>query len=265
MRYGADFIKVMTTGARSVELEDPDPAQLTRDEVRVLVEESHRMGYRVAAHCEGMDGTEIAIEEGIDTIEHGMYLNQRPDLLERMARDGQVLVPTVSCLYGVAGLGERIGTSFDDPEYEGGEGGGIKRPPMPTWTQLLVDLAIHNVEQAGLTIEAARAAGVPIAMGFDWGPPHRSALELVRMVHLGLTPLEGLLSATSVAAGALGLDEHVGTVEEGKLADLLVVDGDPLTEPGLLLDRQRIWLVTRLGKPVAGTALERDPSEPAAA
>ena len=94
MRYGADFIKVMTTGARSVELEDPDPAQLTRDEVHVLVEESHRMGYRVAAHCEGMAGTEIAIEEGIDTIEHGMYLNQRPELLERMARDGQVLVPT---------------------------------------------------------------------------------------------------------------------------------------------------------------------------
>ena len=200
IRYGADFIKVMTTGARSVELEDPDPAQLTREEVRVLVEESHRMGYRVAAHCEGMPGTEIAIEEGIDTIEHGMYLNQRPDLLERMARDGQVLVPTVSCLYGMAGLGERIGTSLDDDEYQGGGGSGIKRPPMPTWTPLLVDLAQYNVEQAALTIQAARAAGVTIAMGFDWGPPHRSALELLRMIHMGLTPLEGLISATSAAA-----------------------------------------------------------------
>ena len=185
MRYGADFIKVMTTGARSVELEDPDPAQLTRDEIAVLVEESHRMGYRVAAHCEGMPGTEIAIEEGIDTIEHGMYLNQRPDLLERMARDGQVLVPTMSCLYGVAGLGERIGTSPDDEEYAGGEGAGVKRPPMPTWTQLLVDLAQYNVEQSVLTIQAARAAGVTIAMGFDWGPPHRSSLELLRMINAG--------------------------------------------------------------------------------
>ena len=228
MRYGADFIKVMTTGARSVELEDPDPAQLTRDEIRVLVEESHRMGYRVAAHCEGMPGTEIAIEEGIDTIEHGMYLNQRPDLLERMARDGQVLVPTVSCLYGVAGLGERIGTSPDDEEYQGGAGGGVKRPPMPTWTQLLIDLAQYNVEQAVLTIQAARAAGVTIAMGFDWGPPHRSALELLRMIHMGLTPHEGLIAATSAGATALGLEEHVGTVEVGKLADLLIVDGDPL-------------------------------------
>ena len=265
IRYGADFIKVMTTGARSVELEDPDPAQLTREEVSVLVEESHRMGYRVAAHCEGLPGTEIAIGEGIDTIEHGMYLNQRPDLLERMARDGQVLVPTVSCLYGMAGLGERIGTSPDDEEYEGGGGSGMKRPPMPTWTPLLVDLARYNVEQAALTLQAARAAGVTIAMGFDWGPPHRSALELVRMIHMGLTPLEGLLAATSGAAAAVGLAEHVGTLEVGKLADLLVVDGDPLVRPELLLERESIWLVARLGTPVAGTSLERDPAEPAPA
>jgi imidazolonepropionase-like amidohydrolase len=265
IRYGADFIKVMTTGARSVELEDPDPAQLTRDEVRVLVEESHRMGYRVAAHCEGIAGTEIAIEEGIDTIEHGMYLNQRPDLLERMARDGQVLVPTVSCLYGMAGLGERIGTSPDDEEYQGDAGSGIQRPPMPTWTTLLVDLARYNVEQAALTLQAARAAGVTIAMGFDWGPPHRSALELLRMIHLGLTPQEGLVAATSAGATALGLSEHVGTIEVGKLADLLVVDGDPLARPDLLLERDSIWLVARLGTPVAGTSLERNPAQPSAA
>ena len=265
MRYGADFIKVMTTGARSVELEDPDPAQLTRDEVRVLVEESHRMGFRVAAHCEGLPGTEIAIEEGIDTIEHGMYLNQRPDLLERMARDGQVLVPTLSCLYGMAGLGERIGSSPGDDEYQGGAGSGIKRPPMPTWTSLLVDLAQHNVAQAGLTIEAARAAGVTIAMGFDWGPPHRSALELLRMIHMGLTPHEGLVAATSAGATALGLEDHVGTLEVGKLADLVVVEGDPLERPELLLERESIWLVTRLGAEVAGTSLEGDPAQPEAA
>src|ERR1700733_3189928 len=96
LRRGADFIKVMTTGARSVELEDPDPAQLTRAEIATLVEESHRQGYRVAAHAEGLAGTEIAIDEGIDTIEHGMYLCQRPQLLERMAETGQVLVPTLS-------------------------------------------------------------------------------------------------------------------------------------------------------------------------
>src|SRR3712207_5777926 len=99
----------MTTGARSVEPKDPEPPQLTRGEVATLVEEAHRQGYRVAAHAEGIAGTEIAIEEGVDTIEHGMYLNRRPDLLERMAASGQVLVPTLSCFYGVAGLEQQVG------------------------------------------------------------------------------------------------------------------------------------------------------------
>ncbi|HMG99107.1 MAG TPA: amidohydrolase family protein, partial [Gaiellales bacterium] len=129
----------------------------------------------------------------------------------------------------------------------------------------LVDLAQYNVAQAALTIQAARAAGVTIAMGFDWGPPHRSALELLRMIHMGLTPREALMSATSGAAIAVGLSEHVGTVEAGKLADLLVVDDDPLTRPEVLLERESIWLVTRLGKPVAGTSVERDPAQPTAA
>ena len=80
-------------------------------------------------------------------------------------------------------------------------------------------------------------------MGFDWGPPHRSALELLRMIHMGLTPQEGLIAATSAGATALGLEEHVGTIEVGKLADLLVVDGDPLARPELLLERESIWLV----------------------
>jgi imidazolonepropionase-like amidohydrolase len=106
---------------------------------------------------------------------------------------------------------------------------------------------------------------VAIAMGFDWGPPHRSALELLRMIHMGLTPREGLIAATSASAAALGLAEHVGTIEVGKLADLLIVDGDPLARPELLLERESIWLVTRLGAAVAGTSLERDPAEPKAA
>jgi imidazolonepropionase-like amidohydrolase len=230
IRYGADFIKVMTTGARSVELEDPDPAQLTREELAVAVEEAHRMGYRVCAHCEGIAGTELAIVEGIDTIEHGMYLNQRPDLLERMAASGQVLVPTLSFLLHVAESGE--------------------------WTPLLVELGEHNVEQSRLTLVAAREAGVRLAMGHDTAPLHAGANELLRMVEAGLPADEALVAATSGGAYALGLSEHVGTIERGTLADLLVVDGDPLARPELLTERERIWLVLRLGEPVAGTALE---------
>jgi imidazolonepropionase-like amidohydrolase len=238
LRYGADFVKVMTTGARSVELEDPDPAQLTREEIEVVVEETHRMGYRVCAHCEGIAGTELAIETGIDTIEHGMYLNQRPDLLERMASSGQVLVPTLSFLFHV------IGIEAD------------ARVASTTWSPLLVELGQYNVEQSHLTLLAARDAGVRIAMGHDTAPLHSGANELLRMVEAGLTAHEGLVAATSGSAYAVGLLDHVGTVEEGKIADLLVVDGDPLAQPELLRERDRIWLVMRMGEPVAGTSLE---------
>jgi imidazolonepropionase-like amidohydrolase len=242
VRRGADFIKVMSTGARSVELEDPEPAQLTRAEVAALVEEAHRLGYRVAAHAEGLAGTELAITLGADTVEHGVYLNQRPDLLDAMAAAGQVLVPTLSCFYGVAGLGDRIGT---DPVHR----------PRSRWTPPLVDLAHHNLAEADSTLKAARAAGVPIALGHDWQPFANTAIELVRLVHHGLSAQEALIAATATGARALGLDE-VGTVEPGKLADLLVVDGDPLADPAVLRDQDRIWLVLQLGEPVAGAVLE---------
>ncbi len=221
IRYGADFVKVMTTGARTVELEDPDPAQLTPEELAAFVDEAHRLGYRTCAHCEGLAGTELAIAAGIDTIEHGMYLNQRPDLLEQMASNGQVLVPTLSFLVQLV---------------EGNE-----------WTSLLTELGRHNVEQARLTLVAAHAAGVRLAMGYDSQPLHRGTDELLQMIDAGLPARDALRAATAGGAFALGIDEHVGTVEPGKLADLVVVDGDPLAEPGLLCDRSRIWLVLRLG------------------
>ncbi len=81
LRRGADFVKLMSTGARSVEREDPEPAQLTREEVAAIVDEAHRLGLRVAAHAEGLDGTRLAIEEGVDTVEHGFSLHREPALL----------------------------------------------------------------------------------------------------------------------------------------------------------------------------------------
>jgi imidazolonepropionase-like amidohydrolase len=247
LRKGADFIKVMSTGARSVELEDPDPAQLTREEMYALVDEAHRLGYRTAAHAEGLAGTELSIRAGIDTIEHGMYLNQRPDLLEAMAAADQTLVPTLSCFYGVAGPGASRSVEDDAAESE-------------TWLPVLAELARYNLDQAGLTLQAARDAGVRIAMGYDWEPLGTNTLELVRMIRHGLGPLEALSAATVGGAYALGLDDQVGSIQPGKLADLLVIDGDPLQTPELLLDPARIWLVLQLGQPVAGTAMERDPT-----
>jgi imidazolonepropionase-like amidohydrolase len=102
-------------------------------------------------------------------------------------------------------------------------------------------------------MRAARQAGVKIALGSDVSLA--AGLEIQRMVHHGLTPAQALVAATRTAAEALGLDEHIGTVTAGKLADLTVVDGDPLAEPGLLCDPGRIWLVLQQGVPVAGQAL----------
>jgi imidazolonepropionase-like amidohydrolase len=269
LRRGADFVKAMTTGARSVELEDPDPAQMTRQEIATFVEEAHRQGYRTAAHAEGLAGTELAILEGIDTIEHGMYLNQRPDLLERMAASGQVLVPTLSCFYGVAGLEHQIGVgddAVDEPNAR--ECAGVPYAPClgpkPPWTPLLVELAHHNLRQADLTLRAALAAGVPIAAGHDWHPLWDHALELRRMIAHGMTAAQALSSSTAGAAAALGIAEHVGTVAAGKIADLVVFDGDPVASPELLSRRDAVWLVLRGGTPVAGAALERDLDEASA-
>jgi imidazolonepropionase-like amidohydrolase len=239
IRVGADFVKVMTTGARSNELEDPEPLQFTEPELAAVTDEAHRLGYRVAAHAEGLEGCAAAIRHGVDTIEHGMYLHRRPDLLEKMASARQVLVPTLSGYYWMAGLGEAV-----DPEAAQAE------PEMPP---VLTELARRNLREGAASLLAARRAGVPIALGSDMSLA--VGLEIQRMVHHGLAPGEALAAATKTAAEALALDEHVGTVAEGQLADLAIVDGDPLREPRVLSDRGRIWLVLQLGTPVAGRLL----------
>jgi imidazolonepropionase-like amidohydrolase len=241
IRAGADFVKVMTTGARSNELEDPDPLQLTDAELAVVTQEAHRLGYRVAAHAEGLDGCQAAIRHGVDTIEHGMYLHHRPDLLAAMAAAGQVLVPTLSGYYWMAGLGEAI-----DPAAASAQ------PEMPP---VLTELAELNLAEGAASMRAAQRAGVKIALGSDMSLA--TGLEIERMVFGGLSPAQALVAATSTAAQALDLDGYIGTVAEGKLADLVIVDGDPLAEPGLLSSPAGIWLVLQQGVPVAGQALAR--------
>lgn len=232
IRAGADFVKIMTTGARSVEWENPGPAQMTREEVAAVVEEVHRLGYRVAAHCEGLEGTRLAIEEGVDTIEHGFYLHQAPELLEQLAARRGVLVPTLTFLHDVAE------TRADQ------------------WTAHLVERGAYNVEEANRTLSVAIEAGVPIAMGYDSAPERLAATELGFMVDAGMATGQALMAATSTAAYALGLESLIGTVEPGKLADLVVVEGDPLEDIGVLVEPDRIYLVVQSGEPVAGAAMD---------
>jgi imidazolonepropionase-like amidohydrolase len=235
IRAGADFVKIMTTGARSVEMENPGPAQMTREEVAAVVDEVHRLGYRVAAHCEGLEGTRLAIEEGVDTIEHGFYLHREPTLLEQLAERRGVLVPTLTFLHDVA-------------EHKADQ-----------WTPHLVERGAYNVEEAHKTLAAAIDAGVPIAMGWDGEPERMAASELGLMVEAGMTPADALVAATATAAYALGLDHMIGSVEPGKLADLMVVDGDPIEDIGVLVDEERIHLVLQSGEPVPGRALDTSP------
>jgi imidazolonepropionase-like amidohydrolase len=233
IRDGADYIKIMATGARSVVREDPEPAQMTAEEVRAVVDEAHRMGFRVAAHGEGLGGARIAIEEGVDTVEHGLSLHRAPELLTRMAERGIVLVPTLSTF---ADLADRFAGDFAPP---------------------LVEQAKRQAEEAHLTLQAALAAGVTLAMGYDSGTPGASSTELVRMAEAGLGVAAAITAATSGSARALGLEDDLGTLEVGKTADLLVVDGDPTGDPSILLDPSRIWLVVQAGRAVAGQALAR--------
>ena len=233
LRRGADYIKIMATGARSVVLEDPEPAQMTPDEAGAVVDEAHRMGKRVAAHAEGLAGIRLALKAGVDTIEHGLALHRDRSLLQIMAERGTVLVPTLSTFHDVA-------------QTHAGK-----------YPQVLVDQAKRQREEAYLTLVAARDAGVTLAMGFDSSPHGGNALELVRMVEGGLTPMQGIVAATSGGATALGLSD-VGRVSPGAIADLVVIDGDPVEDIHLLARPDRIWLVIQGGHPVAGVT--RDPS-----
>ena len=232
-RRGGDFIKLMTTGARSVEIEDPDPAQLTPPEVAAVVDEAHRLGYRVAAHCEGLAGTELAVEAGVDSVEHGMYLHRRTDLLDAMAERGQVLVPTLDFLHVVAEDG--------------------------TWTPELVEQGKFNVEEAHRTLDAARRAGVTIALGHDSFAVEQAGAELLRLVEHGMPASDALRAATLGGAITLGAEDLLGTVRPGRWADLVVLDTDPTLDPACLLDPDRIRLVLRNGVPVAGADLEGPP------
>jgi imidazolonepropionase-like amidohydrolase len=229
LRRGADFIKLMATGARSVLAEDPEPAQMTIEELRAIVDEAHRLGVRVAAHVEGLEGARLAVSHGVDTIEHGLSLHREPRLLASMAQHGIVLVPTLSTFHDLA---ERFTEDF---------------------APALVEQAKRQLAEAYRTVEVARTLGVTLAMGHDSGPPGDNAIELVRMVDAGLSPLEGIVAATQGSARALGLDD-VGTVVSGATADLLIVDGDPLADVRVLNDPARIWLVVKDGRIVAGRA-----------
>jgi imidazolonepropionase-like amidohydrolase len=223
LRRGADYIKVMAGGARSVLRENPEPAQLTMEEMDALVDEAHRLGVRVAAHAEGLGAVRLAVEGGVDTIEHGLSLHRAPELLDHMARHGTVLVPTLTTFHDVA---DRLADRFEPR---------------------LVEQAKRQREEAYRTLLSARAAGVTIAMGFDSGPPGADAMELVRMVEGGLTAHEAFAAGTAGSARALGLTD-AGAVEAGNRADLVILNANPLDDIATLLRPHDFKMVIKAGR-----------------
>ena len=223
LKRGAEFIKFMATGARSVVLEDPEPAQMTLEEMKAIVDEAHRMGKRVAAHAEGLEGTRWALEAGADTIEHGLALHREPKLLDDMAERGTVLVPTISTFHDLA---ERFANIF----------------PV-----VLVEQAKRQLEEAMRTVDTARRAGVTLALGYDSGPPGSSAQELMRLLEAGLSVSEGLWAATLGGAAALGRDD-LGRLAVGSRADAVAIDGRPDEDPTVLTRPEAIRLVVGRGR-----------------
>ncbi|MBI2370793.1 MAG: amidohydrolase family protein [Deltaproteobacteria bacterium] len=207
---GADHIKVSITGRVYAPQSEPGQTAYTPEEIRAIVEEAHRMGRRVAAHAQATQGIKNGILGGVDSIEHGIYLDE--EACKWMVERGTALVPTLSYFYRIATLGEQHGA----PAYA-------------------VRKAREVVEAHLASFALACRTGVRIGMGtdFEGSPlfPHgENAMELELMVRAGMPPGEVIVAATGTNAAILGREADLGTLEPGKLADLIAVAGNPLEE-----------------------------------
>jgi len=231
IKNGADLIKLGVTGAVLVEDGLPDATHFNADEIRIAVEEAAKFGKRVAAHAHGIDGIRKAVQAGVHTIEHGTFLNQGPDVIEEMRKRGTVFVPTLK------------------PGWDVING---DRSNIPQW---IVDKMIETQDAAIQSLRLAYQAGIPIAMGSDAGTPlnfhGENGLEIYWMGQAGMKPMDALVSSTLGAAKALGWDDRIGSIEEGKSADLLICDENPLDDLQLLADKKNLRAVFLDGKVAA--------------
>jgi imidazolonepropionase-like amidohydrolase len=205
-KYGATVIKTCATGGVLSLADAVDTPQLTQGELDALVDEAHALRLKTAAHAHGAEGAKRAIRAGIDSIEHGSFLDD--EALDLMKQQGTYYVPT---LMAAQGLSEQI----------------QKGVPIPPAIKVKADDAIAHVHQ---TFQKAIAKGVKIGLGTDAAvyPHGRNAEEFHQMVDLGMKPIDALKAGTSSDADLLGLSSKIGTLETGKLADVVAVPGDPL-------------------------------------
>lgn len=207
VKYGADVIKICATGGVLSLGDEVDTPQLTQEEMNAIVEEAHKLRKKVAAHAHGSQGAKFAIRAGVDSIEHGSFLDD--EALRMMKENGTYLVPTL-----LAG------------EYTAGRSG-IRQYPPEIAAKAKAALAARSD-----MFKRALKTGVKIAFGTDSSvSPHGiNAQEFGLMVGLGMKPAAALRAATSGAADLLGLSKTLGTLEPGKAADIIAVPGNPLAD-----------------------------------
>jgi imidazolonepropionase-like amidohydrolase len=222
IKYGADVIKVCATGGVLSLGDDVDTPQLTQAEMDAIVDEAHRLRKKTAAHAHGAEGAKVAIRAGIDSIEHGSFLDE--EALRMMKERGTWFVPTL-----MAG------------EYAGG------RKSTRTYPPEIAAKARAALEARSAAFRNAVRMGVRIAFGTDSAvSPHgRNAEEFALLVEHGLSPAAALRTATSSAAALLGIDKQAGTLEAGKDADVVAVPGDVLAD---IRSTERVSFVMRGGR-----------------
>ncbi len=205
-KYGADMIKVCATGGVLSPTDDVDTPQLTQEELNAIVDEAHALRRKTAAHAHGAEGAKRAIRAGIDSIEHGTFLDD--EAMDMMKQRGTYYVPT---LMAIQGLEERINA-------------GIYLPPA---IKIKAQVAIATLRK---TFQKAVARGVKIGLGTDAAvyPHGRNAEEFHQMVDLGMKPVDALRAGTSADAELLGIADKLGTLEANKIADVVAVPGNPL-------------------------------------
>ncbi len=227
LRAGADIIKVCSTGGVLSPTDHPEFTQFSPEELEVMVQEAaYRRGVKVMAHAQGAEGIKNAVRAGIHSIEHGIFVDD--EAIELMLERGTFLVPTLLAPLAV---------------LEQAEAGGS----MPEWG---IRKSREVIEIHSENIGKAFKAGVNIAMGTDAGVmKHGTNLrELGLMCNVGLSPMDSIVATTKTAAQCLGWDDRLGTLEAGKLADVIVCQTDPLADIRSLENVDNIRLVVKDGR-----------------